>query len=48
MVVTKTEVPNEDLYVEEEKLERVESFSYLKTSVNCSVDYCSEKKICIE
>jgi len=42
MIVTKTEVPNEDLYVIGEKLERV------WTSVNCSVDYCSEIRIRIE
>jgi len=45
MIVTKTEVPNEDLYVEGKKLERVGSYDYLGTSVNCSVDYCSEIKI---
>jgi len=35
MIVTKTEVSNEDLYVEGEKLERVESYDYLWTSVSC-------------
>lgn len=48
MIVTKTEVPNEGLYVEGEGLERVERYDYLGTSVNCSVDYCSEIKIRIE
>jgi len=48
MIATKTEVPNEDLYVEGEKLQRVESYDYLGTNVNCSVDYCSEIKISIE
>jgi len=48
MIVPKSEVPNEDLYVVGEKLERVESYDYLGTSVNCSVDYCSEIKIRIE
>jgi len=48
LIVTKTKVPNEDLYVEGEKLEKVESYNYLGTSVKCSVDDCSEIKIHIE
>lgn len=48
MIVTKTEVPNEHLYVGGERLERVERYNYLGTSVNCSMDYCSEIKIRIE
>jgi len=48
MIATKTEVPNEDLYVEGEMLERVESYDYLGTNVNCSADYCSDIKIRIE
>jgi len=48
MIVTKTEVPNEDLYEEGEKLERAESYDYLGPNVNCSVDYCSEITIRIE
>jgi len=43
MIVTKTEVPNEDLYVEGEKLKTVENYDYLGTKVNCSVDYCLDK-----
>jgi len=41
-------VPNENLYVEGEKLERVESYHYLGASVNCSVECCSEIKKSIE
>jgi len=33
MIVIKTEVSNEDLYEEGEKLERVESYDYLGTTV---------------
>jgi len=48
MIVTKIEVPSEDLCVEGEKLERVERYDYLGTSIYCSVDYFSKIKICIE
>jgi len=41
-------VPNKDLYVEGEKLERVESYAYLGTcQLFCGL-YCSEIKIRIE
>jgi len=43
MIVTKTEVPNDDLYEEGEKLDKVENYNYLGTKVNCSVDYCLDK-----
>ena len=48
MIVTKIEVPNEHVYVEGERLERIERYHYLGISVICSVDYCSEIKIRIE
>jgi len=37
IIVTKTEVPNEDLYVEGEKLERVESLLEDKCQLFCGL-----------
>uniref|UniRef100_A0A8D8UV16 Craniofacial development protein 2 n=2 Tax=Cacopsylla melanoneura TaxID=428564 RepID=A0A8D8UV16_9HEMI len=48
MIITKSNIPPENLYVDGEQLERVNKYTYLGTNVTCTADYCSEIKIRIE